>query len=173
MNNEQKNPDQKKQASHFMAFYVVALFSIALVLILLSYMTQVRADDQVAHAETQLQEQVSATQGIQAKMGLLQEANNEQAQKIAMLEQSASEAEEAFEQLEKRSKAQASLLKACGHALREEKEELTAEIESMIRVYTLEALDGSNPEKLIWSEEDAVIFNWLRTPEAETETNKS
>ena len=43
----------------------------------------------------------------------------------------------------------------------------------MIRVYTLEALDGSNPEKLIWSEEDAVIFNWLRTPEAETETNES
>ena len=42
MMEKDKSPDQKKQASHFMAFYVVALFSIALVLILLSYLTQVR-----------------------------------------------------------------------------------------------------------------------------------
>ena len=74
MMEKDKSPDQKKQASHFMAFYVVALFSIALVLILLSYLTQVRADDQIANAENQLQEQVSATQGIQAKMEIIQEA---------------------------------------------------------------------------------------------------
>ena len=99
---DQKSTQQKKQASHFMAFYIVGLFSIALVLILLSYLTQARADDQIAHAETQLQEQVSATQGIQAKMEILQEANNDQAQRIAALEQSLSRAMDENEMLEKR-----------------------------------------------------------------------
>lgn len=162
MDSKNNPEEQKRQASHFMAFYVVALFSIALVLILLSYMTQVRADDQVAHAETQLQEQVSATQGIQAKMEIMQETSNEQAQRIAELEQSLSEAEKAAAELDKRTAAQSQLAKASAFALAGETEPLKAELDAMIAAYTLEALDGSKPEALIWSMDEVSLFTRLQ-----------
>lgn len=170
---DQKSSQQKKQASHFMAFYVVALFSIALVLILLSYLTQARADDQIAHAETQLQEQVSATQGIQAKMELLQEASNEQAARIGELEENLEEAKEENKELERRAEAQSGLLRAC-RLLRSEggAEEAQAELEALIREYGLEALDGSVPGKRIWTAEEAELFNELRGIPTENESEK-
>lgn len=159
----EKRSEQKKQASHFMAFYVVALFSIALVLILLSYLTQARADDQIAHAETRLQEQVSATQGIQAKMEVLQEASNEQAQHIAALEQELRDAQTEKEALERKTAAQEGLLRACRLARSEDRiAEMHAELDTLIQEYGLEALDGSVPAKLIWTAEDAVLFTELR-----------
>lgn len=156
------SPEQKKQASHFMAFYVVGLFSIALVLILLSYMTQVRADDQIASAESRLQEQVSATQGIQAKMEIMQETSNEQAQRIAELEDSLSKAEEAASTLDKRAAAQTQLIRASAFAMAGQKAQVKAEIDSLIQNYTLEALDGSMPEKLIWGMDEINLFAQLR-----------
>ena len=165
---EQKNTEQKKQASHFMAFYVVGLFSIALVLILLSYLTQTRADDQIAHAETRLQEQVSATQGIQAKMEVLQEANNDQAQRIAALEQSLSRAMDDNEMLEKRAEAQEGLIKACQLARSEESwPQMHEELDRLAQEYGLEALDGSDPKKLLWTEEESKVYNELRALQAE------
>lgn len=165
---EQKNTEQKKQASHFMAFYVVGLFSIALVLILLSYLTQTRADDQIAHAETRLQEQVSATQGIQAKMEVLQEANNEQAQRIAALEQSLSRAMDENEMLEKRAEAQEGLVKACQLARSEESwPQMHEELDRLAQEYGLEALDGSDPKKLLWTTEESKVYNELRALQAE------
>lgn len=165
---EQKNTEQKKQASHFMAFYVVGLFSIALVLILLSYLTQTRADDQIAHAETRLQEQVSATQGIQAKMEVLQEANNDQAQRIAALEQSLSRAMDENEMLEKRAEAQEGLIKACQLARSEESwPQMHEELDRLAQEYGLEALDGSDPKKLLWTEEESKVYNELRALQAE------
>ena len=165
---EQKNTEQKKQASHFMAFYVVGLFSIALVLILLSYLTQTRADDQIAHAETRLQEQVSATQGIQAKMEVLQEANNDQAQRIAALEQSLSRAMDENEMLEKRAEAQEGLIKACQLARSEESwPQMHEELDRLAQEYGLEALDGSDPKKLLWTAEERKVYNELRALQAE------
>lgn len=165
---EQKNTEQKKQASHFMAFYVVGLFSIALVLILLSYLTQTRADDQIAHAETRLQEQVSATQGIQAKMEVLQEANNDQAQRIAALEQSLSRAMDENEMLEKRAEAQEGLIKACQLARSEESwPQMHEELDRLAKEYGLEALDGSDPKKLLWTAEESKVYNELRALQAE------
>lgn len=165
---EQKNTEQKKQASHFMAFYVVGLFSIALVLILLSYLTQTRADDQIAHAETRLQEQVSATQGIQAKMEVLQEANNDQAQRIAALEQSLSRAMDENEMLEKRAEAQEGLIKACQLARSEESwPQMNEELDRLAQEYGLEALDGSDPKKLLWTAEESKVYNELRALQAE------
>lgn len=165
---EQKNTEQKKQASHFMAFHVVGLFSIALVLILLSYLTQTRADDQIAHAETRLQEQVSATQGIQAKMEVLQEANNDQAQRIAALEQSLSRAMDENEMLEKRAEAQEGLIKACQLARSEESwPQMHEELDRLAQEYGLEALDGSDPKKLLWTAEESKVYNELRALQAE------
>ena len=165
---EQKNTEQKKQASHFMAFYVGGLFSIALVLILLSYLTQTRADDQIAHAETRLQEQVSATQGIQAKMEVLQEANNDQAQRIAALEQSLSRAMDENEMLEKRAEAQEGLIIACQLARSEESwPQMHEELDRLAQEYGLEALDGSDPKKLLWTAEESKVYNELRALQAE------
>ncbi len=159
---DQKSTQQKKQASHFMAFYIVGLFSIALVLILLSYLTQARADDQIAHAETQLQEQVSATQGIQAKMEILQESYNEQAQQISALEMALRDMEAAREELEEQLEAQSGLLRACQYARTAEgMEQMHAELDALIQKYGVEALDGTAPAKLIWTAEDAALFNEL------------
>lgn len=169
----QNNPEQKKQASHFMAFYVVGLFSIALVLILLSYMTQVRADDQVASAESRLQEQVSATQGIQAKMEIMQETSNEQAQRIAELEQSLSKAEEASATLDIRAAAQTQLIRASAFAMAGQTAQVKAEIDSLIQNYTLEALDGSKPEDLIWGMDEISLFTQLRALGDAGEDNNS
>lgn len=169
----QNNPEQKKQASHFMAFYVVGLFSIALVLILLSYMTQVRADDQVASAESRLQEQVSATQGIQAKMEIMQETSNEQAQRIAELEQSLSKAEEASATLDIRAAAQTQLIRASAFAMAGQTAQVKAEIDSLIQNYTLEALDGSKPEDLIWGMDEINLFTQLRALGEAGEDNNS
>lgn len=168
---DQKNTQQKKQASHFMAFYVVALFSIALVLILLSYLTQARADDQIAHAKTQLEEQVSATQGIQAKMEVLQEASNEQAQQITALQEALKNTETEKKTLEQKIKAQSGLLRACEYARREDGlEQMKAELDALEAEFGLEALDGSVPSKRIWTAEDAALFNELRGMTAENET---
>ena len=151
-----------------MAFYVVGLFSIALVLILLSYLTQTRADDQIAHAETRLQEQVSATQGIQAKMEVLQEANNDQAQRIAALEQSLSRAMDENEMLEKRAEAQEGLIKACQLARSEESwPQMHEELDRLAQEYGLEALDGSDPKKLLWTAAESKVYNELRALQAE------
>ena len=167
------SPEQKKQASHFMAFYVVGLFSIALVLILLSYMTQVRADDQIASAESRLQEQVSATQGIQAKMEIMQETSNEQAQRIAELEQSLSKAEEASATLDIRAAAQTQLIRASAFAMAGQTAQVKAEIDSLIQNYTLEALDGSKPEDLIWGMDEINLFTQLRALGEAGEDNNS
>ena len=156
-----------------MAFYVVGLFSIALVLILLSYMTQVRADDQVASAESRLQEQVSATQGIQAKMEIMQETSNEQAQRIAELEQSLSKAEEASATLDIRAAAQTQLIRASAFAMAGQTAQVKAEIDSLIQNYTLEALDGSKPEDLIWGMDEISLFTQLRALGDAGEDNNS
>lgn len=170
-NNKPQEPEkeaQKQQAKHFMVFYVIALFSIALVLILLSYLTQVRADDKIALANSKLQEQVSATQGIQAKMEVLQETNNEQAQRIAELEQTLEKALNENERLGDQASAQGMLLKAAEYAMNElTYPQARSQIDALINEYGLEKLDGSSAEKLVWTAEDAKIFNNIRTKTAE------
>ena len=41
--------EHKKVSKRYLAFYIIGLFSVALVLILLSYVTQLRADRQLAN----------------------------------------------------------------------------------------------------------------------------
>lgn len=171
MDEQNKSPKEtQRQAKHFMAFYIIALFSIALVLILLSYLTQVRADDQIASAKTQLQEQVSATQGIQAKMEVLQESNNEQAQHIAELEQEIEALQGENESLTDQVDAQTMLIWAL-ELSRDESTyaQMKEELDTLAKTYGLEALDGSDSEKLLWSKVDAQIFNNLRNLTAENQ----
>lgn len=62
----------KKQSRRFLVVYIVGLFSVALVLILLSYFTQVRANEQLANMKSEVSEQTTVAQGAQQQMLALQ-----------------------------------------------------------------------------------------------------
>lgn len=84
---ESKQPDepqepQKKQSKRFLAVYIIGLFSVALVLILLSYLTQVRAGKQLEALNSQLNAQTSAVQGAEQRMQNLQATLEEQNRKL-------------------------------------------------------------------------------------------
>ncbi len=80
---EDKKPEStKKQSKHFLSVYIVGLFSIALVLILLSYLTQVRAGKQLQEMNAELSQQTSAAQGATQKMNVLQTTVEEQSKTI-------------------------------------------------------------------------------------------
>lgn len=71
---EPEQPDKrgKKQSKRFLVIYIIGLFSVALVLILLSYLTQVRANKQLESYKNQVSEQTSVAQGAQQQMAALQ-----------------------------------------------------------------------------------------------------
>ncbi len=80
--------ETKKQSKRYLAFYIIGLFCVALVLILLSYLTQLRADRQLASMNSELAQRDSTVQGVQAKVETLQQTLEEQA---AALEQANSQ----------------------------------------------------------------------------------
>ena len=77
--NEQKNnaPEQakpeKKLSRTTLTFYIVGLFSVAIALILISYVAQARADRQVENLSSQLNEQQTVAQGATQKVADLQQ----------------------------------------------------------------------------------------------------
>lgn len=81
---------EKKEDNHattrdrrkFLAVYIIGLFSVALVLIALSFLTQVKADKQLNAMGIQLSQQESAAQGAKAKAEALQATLNEQNKQI-------------------------------------------------------------------------------------------
>ncbi len=84
-NIEQKTKEQQKQIKRsrkFLSLYIIGLFSVALVLIILSYLTQVRAND----LNSQLGEQITVAQGAQERVEQLQKTNTDQSNKIKELE---------------------------------------------------------------------------------------
>ena len=87
------NTKKKTESKRFLVFYIIALFAVALVLILLSYVSQVRADRELAGLSNQLQmttseleEQTSAALGAQSRLLVLQETVSEQERLIRELE---------------------------------------------------------------------------------------
>lgn len=69
----QETPKPEKKLSRTtLTFYVVGLFSVALALILISYVAQTRADKQLESLNTQLSEQQTVAQGATQKMEDLQ-----------------------------------------------------------------------------------------------------
>lgn len=65
---QEEKTQAQKRGRRFLTFYIIALFSIALVLIGISYMSQVKAD----RLNSQLTEQTTAAQGAKAKVEELQ-----------------------------------------------------------------------------------------------------
>lgn len=92
MDNQKEVEQQKKHSRRFMVFYVVALFSIALVLILLSYLTQVRSSRQLASLSNELNQQATVAQGAQQQMEALQTKVQEQQKRLDTLNQQLADA---------------------------------------------------------------------------------
>ncbi|MGE4548224.1 MAG: hypothetical protein AB7C89_01600 [Intestinibacillus sp.] len=81
--NEASQPEEhKRQSKRFLAVYIIGLFSVALVLILLSYLTQVRADRQLASKDSELNAQINATEGAVQKIEALQATAEEQRKQL-------------------------------------------------------------------------------------------
>ena len=70
----EKQPESKK----FLVFYVIGLFCVALALILLSYVAQVRSDRRLSELTNQLSTQTSAAEGANARVQVLQQSVEEQ-----------------------------------------------------------------------------------------------
>lgn len=82
---EDKNKDcveNKKLSKRYLAFYIIGLFSVALVIILLSYLTQLQADRDLANMNSALQQKDSTMQGVQEKLVALQNTVKEQAERL-------------------------------------------------------------------------------------------
>lgn len=95
----------KQKSKKFLAVYIIGLFSVALVLILLSYLTQVRANQQVDALGHQLTQQANVAEGAKANAEKLQKRVTEQEQELAALR---GQLEEANAQLESVKQGQAS-----------------------------------------------------------------
>lgn len=70
--------EHKKISKRYLAFYIIGLFCVALVLILLSYVTQLRADRQLASMNSELAQKNTTVQGVQEKVVVLQQTLEEQ-----------------------------------------------------------------------------------------------
>ncbi len=80
----QESECAKKHSKRFLVVYIIGLFSVALVLILLSYLTQVRANKQLATLQDQVTTQTTVAQGAQQQIQQLQTTLEEQQKKLAV-----------------------------------------------------------------------------------------
>ena len=64
--------EKHQESKKFLVFYVIGLFCVALALILLSYISQVRADRRLNELSSQLTTQTSAVEGANARLQVLQ-----------------------------------------------------------------------------------------------------
>lgn len=72
-NTPEQNKPEKKLSRTTLTFYIVGLFSVAIALILISYVAQARADRQVENLSSQLNEQQNVAQGATQKVADLQD----------------------------------------------------------------------------------------------------
>ncbi len=72
-NAPEQNKPEKKLSRTTLTFYIVGLFSVAIALILISYVAQARADRQVENLSSQLNEQQTVAQGATQKVADLQQ----------------------------------------------------------------------------------------------------
>ncbi|MDY3618448.1 hypothetical protein [Agathobaculum sp.] len=77
MDEQNKQPaeeqhSEKKLSRKTLTFYIIGLFSVAIALILVSYVTQARTDKQLENLSTKLSEQQNVAQGATQKMEEIQ-----------------------------------------------------------------------------------------------------
>ena len=163
--------EKHQESKRYLVFYVIALFSVALVLILLSYMTQVKADREVANMGIQLEQQTTAVKGAEARMEVLQRTVEEQAEKLkdaeAKLADETAESELYFE----KSTALSTLLEAMQLEKQGNIAGAKALAGSLETRYGADRLDGIGEDDLLTEAQAAIYWelNVLDVPETTNE----
>lgn len=173
-------PCEKHQESKkFLVFYVIGLFCVALALILLSYISQVRADRRLNELSSQLTTQTSAVEGANARLQVLQHSVEEQGRVLneqqktldtLMKETKTETVEDMLEAVER-----LNLQKTALYELTMAQQEMAlgkvpaakVRLESMVKMYTLEALNGTAKDALLKDEVAAVftsLYNQVEAP---------
>lgn len=155
---DHKQPESKK----FLVFYVIALFCVALALILLSYVAQVRADRRLNELTNQLSTQTSAVEGANARVQALQQTVEEQGRVLSQLmEQTGTQNAEELQQAVGLLAEQQDALYEIGQAQQEYSEgkyaEAKARLDKLAETYTLARLNGTAADALLTGEHAALF----------------
>lgn len=169
---EKKMPEaeeRQQESKRYLVFYVIALFSVALVLILLSFLTQVKADKELAHLGVQLQEQTSVVQGAQARMAALQQQVTEQSNQLSLLQKDLDAEKVRGDLYEKKYEATALLLDAQIAVEASDLEQGKAYLQKLKTTYDATQLDGVGTDDLLTATQAALYQTLLQTVFAEGE----
>lgn len=171
---EQSKP-QKKLSRTTLTFYIVGLFSVAIALILISYVAQARADKQLDTLNDKLTEQQTVAQGATQKMEELQRQYDTQQQLIDGAKQAfgkdallaAADGQTLDIQagrLAARSSALSLLTKLQQELLREDYTAAQELYDEMVKTYTEAALTREGSDETLWllTEEEAKIFQAIQ-----------
>lgn len=169
----EQNPCEKHQESKkYLVFYVIGLFCVALALILLSYVSQVRADKRLSELSTQLDTQTSAVQGANARVEVLQQSveeqtkllNEQQAILDKLMKQTNTDNTDdmlaALEKLSDQKKVLYEMLLAQQELEQSRVADAKTRVDKLVTDYGLEKLNGTDTNALL-KEESAALFTSL------------
>lgn len=157
----EKQPESKK----FLVFYVIGLFCVALALILLSYIAQVRSDRRLNELTNQLTTQTSAAEGANARVQVLQQSVEEQSKVLnQLMEQTGTQTTDeliaSVQKLSDQKKVLYELTMAQQEIGQNQIAQAKERIDALVSAYTLERLSGTAADALL-TEESAALFNSL------------
>ncbi len=175
-----EGPTEKQQESkRFLVFYVIGLFCVALALILLSYVSQVRADRRLNELSSQLTTQTSAVEGANARLQVLQHSVEEQGRVLSeqqktldtLMKTTETETVEDMVAKVERLSVQKTILYQLTMAQQEmaqqKKAEAKARLDALVKAHGLEALNGTGKDALLKDEVAAIftsLYNQVGTP---------
>ena len=153
-NNKQPEPakPEKKLSRTTLTSYIVGLFSVAIALILISYVAQARADRQLDSLTDQLSEQQTVAQGATQKVEDLQkqyDALNETLDEVRTLlgnEQAQTDVVSAVEQRMEERDVYASLARINAQLLAGNNSDALAEYQALVSKYSEDRLLGNTEE---------------------------
>lgn len=169
---EQTPCERQTESKKFLVFYVIGLFCVALALILLSYVSQVRADRQLSELNNKLTTQTSAVEGAIARVQVLQQSVEEQSKLIseqqktldALYQLTGTDSTEAMLAAVKKLSDQKAVLYQLMMVQQEwmqnKQAEARARMDKMVETYGLAALNGTAQDALL-NAESAALFTAL------------
>ncbi len=165
MDEQNKQPEQskpeKKLSRTTLTFYIVGLFSVAIALILISYVAQSRADKQVENLSSQLSQQQTVAQGATQKMEDLQKQYDEQQKVIegvrtalsadaAVTEDEQKDIAAGVSKLTARTMALSKLAAVQNALLADNAEQANALYKELVDTFTEPVLDRTGGDQTLW-----------------------
>lgn len=151
-NKPEQNKPEKKLSRTTLTFYIVGLFSVAIALILISYVAQARADRQVDTLTDQLSEQQTVAQGATQKVEELQTQYDEltkvveEVRTVIGTEQAKTDIVSAATRLAEEREIYASLARINAQLLAGDYTEAQAEYDKLVAEYEEDRLLGTAAE---------------------------